>query len=1057
MDGFKKSAGTTSSCDGSDSKSEYCAGFFHGGDPPRQHKDAPQLQREGSHEPCQDQLSDLPGHRDILASQRDPTPAPDDQDITRVVLGPSQWSADATDSHVCGDILPENWHRRKQKRSEEVGKIVGPQVQEQAGEPHAQTQRSSDDVFIGPAQRQPQTFQSLSPELSPTSSPRSHYSLSPGDYLRPRSFWRNCATGSEGKLPFVGLGRGPFLKLTQSPPTDVTRSPSKPRASSEVKQKEDIKDSDRPSFEDEGLKYSFDDKHEPPNMLGASRWAPPSGQGDSNKDESQKRPLIEPSKWATVDSSAKGSTRLSIAPAETRRCSPSNRGSARDASIRLNSLQTNRPATADSTSINRTDAEAGADSGTKKSQHHGAGRNDQTSPTHGRGKHYRGRKPRPKLRNSVHTDDVEGLPVAQAAAPPVAVLKATANSEAQPTTKSLGVDNGPVPTAAKASLSVPSSDHGLRIRGHANRSRSRSSYVEDTARNQGVAAVSAASLTSANEEHGKPSASSASPATADTKLDFPRDSADIEPPSVKQDEGKDSSKATSSVSEKATANQSKKVEAPSEISSGTERRRRPSATYIPPHLRRRMQEEKIKQQAGAATTQSAPNTPPTFGAADGIQIKGRDGRQPTTSQRQFGDASQHGYDMFPHRYLPSGAVGISPQGPMPLNMGPQRFSVPAASSYPGHYNRQSVQPQVGGYHMPNTSRTAYASVNMPSQTPGVLGSWDQRFSQSPNLSAPHHQGQGPHIVPQHHQAQPRSMLVQQSYVASSPASSYPPLTRGMVGQQFGQQLSRGRGFLQPSKHAMGPQASSASPLTQTRHPEGFEQVSQNHLRYNPHHVGTPPQTTTHPPVETSGDDLAARMTAIQIHDKSERDGSGAGQWRIGNVRGKTGQHSGSERSLTSHMPGQADDDLKAQAEERERNRLRKLQAARSRGWDSRKTQNGPHTLHDSENDPERLALRNGPDRVREDMERRRMLLSSNDNDEDDGTVYPEPGRLEPIDFGDEFGKKDDKANKPESDVSSRKEKDHHPPNQKTELTPLPDVIEPGTSWADLMDEEDWHQ
>ncbi|KAI5298681.1 hypothetical protein KEM56_003856 [Ascosphaera pollenicola] len=369
-------------------------------------------------------------------------------------------------------------------------------------------------------------------------------------------------------------------------------------------------------------------------------------------------------------------------------------------------------------------------------------------------------------------------------------------------------------------------------------------------------------------------------------------------------------------------------------------------------------------------------------------------------------------------------------------LNPQEANPPPGFYPPPRSMRNPVPTPVGGYPV-NNSRTAYGFVMVPG---GQASSWDQRFPRPPQYPQPPYQGQDPRMMPPHPMAQ------QQSFTPSS----YPPYAPGMMGpqqmlqqqqqQQQQQHHSPGLHFMQhqQSKHAtVGPQSSHVTPPSQTRTPEGFEQVSQNHLRYNPHHGETPPMLSTgHTRAGTSEDDLAEQLGAVRLNDKH-------------------GGRTSRGKYVSRLDPAKAQDDLRAQEDEREKNRLRKLQSAKSRRWDARKDENGKVDFRKDKNDPERLALQRGPDRQKEDRERREMLLNDHLESDDDGVVYPEPGRLEPIDFGDKFEKKDDSSNTTPS--GKHKDKQPHPPGYKLELRPLPDIIEPGKSWADMMDEdeEEW--
>ncbi|KAI5294112.1 hypothetical protein KEM52_004685 [Ascosphaera acerosa] len=295
--------------------------------------------------------------------------------------------------------------------------------------------------------------------------------------------------------------------------------------------------------------------------------------------------------------------------------------------------------------------------------------------------------------------------------------------------------------------------------------------------------------------------------------------------------------------------------------------------------------------------------------------------------------------------------------------------------------------------------------------------------------------------------------------------TYPPYSRGTLG------------FRQPSherpqyQHLLA-QANSMHGITQSmpasfhlrspsrpqmRCPEGFEEVSQNHLRYNPHHGETPapaPQPLSVPDTDA----LARQVGALRLHEHDTAEHNAHARNSQGRRIGESGgaRHPGRDfRAPPRGMLRNEAEDLRAQADERERNRLRKLQSAKSRGWDARKTEDGLDARGDDRNDPERIALRQGPDRVAEDRARRARLLrqgTASDHDDEPGVVYPEPGRLEPIDFGDEA------TNAARQGQAASGQQPQHQESQSGgngELPPLPELIEPGVSWADIMDEEDW--
>lgn len=643
------------------------------------------------------------------------------------------------------------------------------------------------------------------------------------------------------------------------------------------------------------------------------------------------------------------------------------------------------------------------------------------SPTNSR-KNRKGRNRRPKSRNSA-ASDIENSPEEEAHDPAPSAPAPHANEpvsfsdlRAEAGSKDLS-DNSP---------SAPTSDRGFQIRGNAKRTTSHISAAIDASRKQENASE-VPTLGKYTVEMPDNRAT-----THDSSIETPLDAAAALLNQSKADNQHD----------KGTQSQQSSPE-----DTKSPRQRRPSATYIPPHLRRRMQEEKARQAAGLSAQPAPSSASGNMTTTDnGIQIRGRGGRQPIALQHHFSDDNQNSHDMLPSHQSHANAVGLSPPGPVPGNLGNHRVSMPPAGSYPGPYNRQPMQSQGGGYHMPiSTSRTAFAS-----HSPSQASSLDQRFPQPAHHPQQPYQGQGPRMMPAH----PMGQQQQQSFMPAS----YPPYPRGMMGPQQGQQHQHqqqqqqhpgGRGFTQQSKHATGgPQLSHGSPPSQ-RHPEGFEQVSQNHLRYNPNYTPTPPPQQQSRAGGAGEDDIAERLGAVRLNDKQERGGPGAGRWR-----------SKTNKDKDIHIPpAKAQEDQRAQDEERERNRLRKLQSAKSRGWDSRKDEHGKIQSRNDQDDPERLALRNGPDRVKEDRERRKMLLSNHhDEEDDDGVVYPEPGRLEPIDFGDEFEKKEDKSKTgtPAGKDQEKGKEDHsHSPKHKIELTPLPDLIEPGTSWADLMDEEEW--
>ncbi|KAI5299857.1 hypothetical protein KEM55_001378, partial [Ascosphaera atra] len=238
----------------------------------------------------------------------------------------------------------------------------------------------------------------------------------------------------------------------------------------------------------------------------------------------------------------------------------------------------------------------------------------------------------------------------------------------------------------------------------------------------------------------------------------------------------------------------------------------------------------------------------------------------------------------------------------------------------------------------------------------------------------------------------------------------------------------------PSKHAT---TSTALPLGHhepIRHPGAFEEVSPDVLRYNPHHGEDHPGGKLEDKHE---EDIAQRMSSVHIHDKHDR------KPQEKHFKGRRPH----VESLT------AEQDLRAQAEERERNRQRKLQSAKSRGWDARKDEHGlSHPNREEDDDVERQELRNRPDRRQEDIERRKQLLA---NDDEGDSPSREIGRLEPIDFGDQFSntkaqdKKSDGAGTAETGKDSKGTSSKMP-----KLPPLPDLLPPGKSWADLMDEDE---
>ncbi|KAI5304349.1 hypothetical protein KEM56_006605, partial [Ascosphaera pollenicola] len=485
-------------------------------------------------------------------SQRGSAPVTDEKDgrNTRVVVRkPSKLSPTAPEFHpqaphtrVCGDLMPENWHQMRQMRNEELGKMTGPQAKKDQDQATREATAAATAGATAATQTQPQQYQQQK---------------------------QNRTQPSVDDDVFVDCAQRPSSSQQQQ-----QQQPSKPGASPKVKEeRRDIKDiSHSPAHEAARSNSNIiNDNHSDPTMLEASRWASSSEEATPQKNESQKRSLIQPSKWATVDTSKQDDSHLAVTPSENRRRSPSNRARTSEKSASSTLLQPSKWATAETTPSKEPASASKSVSDGKIPQHPNIDSKSEVSPKQSRRKKGRGRNKRPKSRTSTNASDTEVSPEERSGPPPVpapAFDLSAGTDLAQPQARPANMEAAPIPKTG---------DQGFQIRGYANRSSSRGSALKDASRDQHASDAPAPPVPSSDKQQLETPESAATandssietPLTAASTLE-----AEIKPRS-QHDKTASSADDKGPTPEKPGQPQQTSPEAPK-----SERRRRPSATYV---------------------------------------------------------------------------------------------------------------------------------------------------------------------------------------------------------------------------------------------------------------------------------------------------------------------------------------------------------------------------------------------------------------------------------------------------------------------------------------------